>query len=362
MNGFLAALSLIVFSINVYFIFWVYRGLKIVGGQIPPPNSSQQLFSVIIAARNEADRIDKCLRGLADQSYPKEKYEVVVVADRCTDKTVQVANQFTDQFNHFKVLEIREVPGGISPKKYAITKGIEEAAFDRFLFLDADVVPTPHHLRVINRCFVGDDDAVVGIMKLNLPHGLWQTFLKYERLLNWSVAAGSIGNGNPIISYGGNWGYTRNAFEKVNGFEGIYQSLGGDDDLLLQKFGREKLKVRFCSDPDGWVSTEAPDSFGKFLIQRRRHFAAGKYYQAKFRIAYFLYHTSNVAVWLMPLIYPISAFLLILKIGCNAALLNNSKKIFKEKVNPLYIPVLEILFVLYNIFVGMSGFLGRIKW
>jgi cellulose synthase/poly-beta-1,6-N-acetylglucosamine synthase-like glycosyltransferase len=362
MNGVLAALALVIFSINVYFIFWVYHGLKKIVAQPLPLDSSPQSFSVIIAARDEADRIDNCLRVLADQNYPKEKYEVVVIADRCTDKTVQVANQFKDRFINFKILEIREVPDGISPKKHALTKGIEEAAFNRFLFLDADVVPTPNHIQAMNSYFDGEGDAVVGIMKLTLQRGFWQSFLKYERLLNWSVAVGSIGNGNPMVSYGGNWGYTRNAFEKLKGFEGIYKSLGGDDDLLLQKFGRKKLSVRFCSNPDGWVSTPAPDSFRKFLQQRRRHFAAGKYYQLKFRIAYFLYHTSNVAVWIMPFIYPISAFLLFLKIVCNTALLYNSKKIFKEKMNPLYVPVFEIFFMLYAVLVGMLGSWGRIKW
>jgi len=362
MNGLLAALSLFVFSINVYFIFWVYRGLKMIGAQPLPSNPSPQSFSIIIAARNEADRIEKCLRALADQNYPKDKYEIIVVADRCTDKTVQVANQFGDKFFRFKILEVREVPTEISPKKHALAKGVEEGAFDRFIFLDADVVPTPNHLQVMNQYFDGDGDAVVGIMKLTLQHGFWQSFLKYERLLNWSVAAGGIGNGNPMISYGGNWGYTRNAFEKVKGFEGIFKSLGGDDDLLLQKFGRKELDVRFCSNPDGWVSTLAPDSLGKFLRQRRRHLAAGRYYQMKFKIAYLLYHTSNVVIWVMPFIYPLSAFLLFLKIICNTALLNKSTRIFGEDVSLFYTPVFEILFMLYNIFMGMLGFRGRIKW
>lgn len=362
MDGFLAALSLSIFAINVYFIFRVYRGLKIIGSQIPSPNSSQQSFSVIIAARNEAGKIEACLQALVNQYYPKDKYEIIVVADRCSDNTVQVANRFKEKFLQFTILEVQEVPTGISPKKYALARGIKEAAYDRFLFLDADVVPASNHIQVMNRYFGGNGEAVVGVMKLAYRQGFWQSFLRYERLLNWSVAAGSIGNKNPMISYGGNWGYTRNAFEKVGGFEGIYESLGGDDDLLLQKFGRENLNVRFCSDPAGWVSTEAPGSLRTFLQQRRRHFAAGKYYQMRFKVGYFLYHGSNALIWIMPFIYPLSVFLLLVKVGCNAALLNNARKIFKERVNLLYLPVFEILFMLYNLLVGILGFVGRIKW
>jgi cellulose synthase/poly-beta-1,6-N-acetylglucosamine synthase-like glycosyltransferase len=360
MSGFLAALSVVVFSINVYFVFWVYRGLRTVGLQGPSSNPALQSLSIIIAARNEASNIQNCLRALADQEYPKDRYEIIVVADRCSDETVQIAGQFKDEFANFKILEIRDVPKGISPKKHALAKGIEMAAFDQFIFLDADVIPNPNHVKVINQYF--DGEAVVGIMKLNLEHRFWHSFLKYERLLNWSVAAAGIANGSPVISYGGNWGYTRKAFEMVNGFEGISKSLGGDDDLLLQKFGRENLNIRFCTNPDGWVLTQTPDSLAKFLMQRRRHLAAGKYYQSKYKIAYFLYHSSNLLIWILPFLYLPILILLLLKILCNAALLNKSLKIFREKLSIVYTPIFEILFVLYNVFVGMWGLLGRIKW
>lgn len=360
MSGLLPPLSLIVFLANIYCLIWVYRGLKMITAKPLLNNNPQQSFSIIIAARNEAGKIEKCLRVLAGQDYPKDKYEIIIVADRCSDETVQIASQFKDEFTRLKIFEIQGVPNGISPKKYAIAKGIEEASFDRLIFLDADVVPTPNYIHTMNQYF--DGDAIVAIMKLNLHQDFLQEFLKYERLLNWSVAAGSIGNGNPMISYGGNWGYTHNAFEKVNGFQGIFKSLGGDDDLLLQKFGRKKLEVRFCSDPDGWVSTDAPDSFGKFLRQRRRHFAAGKYYQTKFKLAYFIYHTSNAAIWIMPFIYPLSTFLLLLKIIGNTVLLKKSREIFKEKLSLSYVPIFEILFMIYSVFMGMFGFLGRIKW
>ncbi len=360
MSGLLVALSLVVFLINVYFIFWVYRGLKTIDLQGPPSNPALKSFSIIIVARNEAGNIQNCLRALADQEYPKDRYEIIVVADRCSDETVQITGQFKDEFANFKILEIPDVPAGISPKKHALTKGIDMAAFDQFILLDADVKPNPNLIKVMNLYF--DGDVVVGIMKLNLEHRFWHSFLKYERLLNWSVAAGGIANGSPVISYGGNWGYTRKAFEMVNGFEGIFNSLGGDDDLLLQKFGIENLVIRFCTNPDGWVLTQAPDSFAKLLMQRRRHLAAGKYYQSKFKVAYFLYHTSNLLIWILPFVYPPTLILLLLKILCNSALLNKSLRIFREKLSTLYTPIFEILFVLYNVFVGTLGLLGRIKW
>ncbi|NIT60760.1 MAG: glycosyltransferase, partial [Aliifodinibius sp.] len=73
--------------------------------------------------QNEDDSIGRCLNKLAIQNYPKDEYEIILVADRCTDNTVQIAAQFQDRFHDFRILEITEVPPGVSPKKYALNKG-----------------------------------------------------------------------------------------------------------------------------------------------------------------------------------------------------------------------------------------------
>ncbi len=362
MTGLLAVISILVFSIQISFIFWIYLGLKKNINQNLDQNSTNRPFSIIIAAQNEEDSIGRCLNKLAIQNYPKDEYEIILVADRCTDNTVQIAAQFQDRFHDFRILEITEVPPGVSPKKYALNKGIRQAAYDHFLFLDADVIPTQNHIPIMNQYFNEDVDVVVGIMKLELQNHFWHNFLKYERILNWSVSAGSIGNGNAIISYGGNWGYTCQAFERVRGFEDIYHSLGGDDDLLLQKFGKAGLKIQFCSNPEAWVTTKAPDTFKAFLNQRKRHFSASKYYRRKLKAGYFLYHSSNLLLWIFPFLFFPAISLLFLKFIVNAALIKFSKNIFNEKL-PLYqIPIFELIYLVYNVLVGPFGFLGKIKW
>lgn len=362
MIGFLTGLSFLTFFINIYYLLWVYRGLKKIEGSVSPQNSTDHSFSVIIAAHNGAGHINQCLQSLIKQNYPKTKYEIIVIADRCTDNTVQIVHQYMDKFPYLKIVEISEVADGLSPKKYALTRGINEASFDHFVLLDADVIPTQNHLKILNQYFNENTHVVVSVMKLTLLDNFWQNFLKYERLYNWAVAAGSIFNGNPVISYGGNWAYTRHAFNQVNGFEDIFQSLGGDDDLLLQKFGKENLKILFCSNPEGWVTTQAPNSLQKFIQQRKRHFAAGKYYQKKFKVGYFLYHSSNLVLWILPFIFTPAIFLLVLKILGNIRLGILSGSFFKERISKYQIPLFEFLFMVYNATVGIPGLVGRIKW
>ncbi|MFQ5584317.1 MAG: glycosyltransferase, partial [Calditrichia bacterium] len=341
-------ISLFIFLLNFYFLRWVLRGLKKVKEEPSSHNPERHSYSVIIAAHNEEKNLPHCLEVLIRQEYPLSLYEIVVVADRCTDDTGVVVRRFQKRFPQIRLIEIDSVPQGISPKKFALQKGIDAAKHPHLLFVDGDVLTTTRFIQTMNQHFNKDIVAVIGLMKLRTTRTLFQRFLVFERMLNWSVAAAGVGNKQPVIAYGGAWGYSRSAFREVNGFEGIQHCLGGDDDLVVQKFGRANLTVAFCTNPDGWVTTEAPQSFKQFLRQRKRHISAAKYYRLKFKLGYFFFHSSNLLLWLMPLIYPPAVFLLLLRLFSGAVLINKGNKLFKEQLPFIYILPMEILFLLYN--------------
>ncbi len=50
-------------------------------------------FSIIIPAKNEEDYIANCLDSIFQVSYPKDKYEVIVVDNGSTDRTVEIAKE-----------------------------------------------------------------------------------------------------------------------------------------------------------------------------------------------------------------------------------------------------------------------------
>ena len=49
-------------------------------------------FSIIIPAYNAADRIHKALESVKSQAFTD--YELIVVCDRCTDNTQQIAESY----------------------------------------------------------------------------------------------------------------------------------------------------------------------------------------------------------------------------------------------------------------------------
>src|SRR5262252_152270 len=54
----------------------------------PPPRSR---LAVLVPAHDEEALIGRCVRSLLAQSYPRELYRIVVIADNCTDGTARVA-------------------------------------------------------------------------------------------------------------------------------------------------------------------------------------------------------------------------------------------------------------------------------
>jgi len=92
---------------------------------------------VIIPAHNEAQVVGRCLRSLLDGARPGE-FEVVVVANGCTDDTAATARRAADELGarsaDVTVLERRE-PG----KTGALNTGDAAAATFPRIYLDADV-------------------------------------------------------------------------------------------------------------------------------------------------------------------------------------------------------------------------------
>ena len=60
----------------------------------------------VISARNEEAVIGNLIESLNNQVYPKNKFDIYVIADNCTDSTAKVARNagaiVYERFNEFK--------------------------------------------------------------------------------------------------------------------------------------------------------------------------------------------------------------------------------------------------------------------
>jgi dolichol-phosphate mannosyltransferase len=111
--------------------------------------------SVVIPAWNEEhrlpDTLDKYVRLL--EAYGAE-FEVIVVADGVTDRTVEVASGYAER--RVRVLQFEHKLG----KGGAILEGLREARFDFVGFLDADAPITPVNLAYLLSQLAFSDGAI----------------------------------------------------------------------------------------------------------------------------------------------------------------------------------------------------------
>lgn len=355
-------LWVVVLAVNLYFVRWVWTGLRNLAGNPTPENSQKFDYSIIVAAHNEEAHLGGCLESLLDQDYPVRRYEVILVADRCSDRTVPIALEFQKQFPNLRILQVEQSPQGISPKKHALQRGIEAARFERLLFLDADVTVHQQHLSAMNRCFTTDAAAVVSLVKFRPGKHWLHPFLLFEKLITWSISGAGIGRRHPVLSFGGNWGFTRAAFRAAGGYSRIRRSLSGDDDLLIQQMGSQRLPIRFCLRPEAWAWSHFPGSFREFVRQRRRHLSAGKHFKPSIQWGYFLYHSSNLLLWAGGMVNPVLWSFLLLKLLVDFRVLAASGKIFRQPVDRLLFPLWEFGYLIYNTLLGPLSYLGKIRW
>jgi glycosyltransferase involved in cell wall biosynthesis len=101
---------------------------------------SAPALSVIVPTRNRADAMSCLLRALEQQHLSCDAFEVIVVADGCTDRTIASINAGTWPF------AVRTIDQAASGQTAARNRGAAEAVGEILVFLDDDVEPEPEVL------------------------------------------------------------------------------------------------------------------------------------------------------------------------------------------------------------------------
>ena len=66
--------------------------------------------SVIVPVRNEARSIERTLRSLLTQDFPREAFEVIVADGASTDETVPVVRRLQAEFANLKTVIEADLP------------------------------------------------------------------------------------------------------------------------------------------------------------------------------------------------------------------------------------------------------------
>jgi glycosyltransferase involved in cell wall biosynthesis len=129
-------------------IAWIVRRLDLLTPHSPRysiPNPP--LVSAIIPAKDEEAILADCLASVCAQDYPN--LEILVVDDRSTDRTAEIARGFAGRDPRVRLITIEHLPAGWTGKTHALQTAADQARGDWFWFLDADTRHTPDNLAIV---------------------------------------------------------------------------------------------------------------------------------------------------------------------------------------------------------------------
>jgi cellulose synthase/poly-beta-1,6-N-acetylglucosamine synthase-like glycosyltransferase len=320
--------------------------------------------SVVVAFRNEEKNIHRLLADVAMQNYPESLFEVIVVNDGSTDKTVKLATAFSGISN----MKILENTG--SGKKQALRTGIIAARGNLILTTDADCRPGINWIRTIAAFYeLNRPDMIIAPVVLKPLKGFLRRFQEIEFLSLQGVTAGSALSGEPVMCNGANLAFTREIY--MHHSHNLHDKIkSGDDIFLLHSLkAREPSKILWLESDDAIVTTESSSSLLSFLDQRSRWISKAGAYSDRYTIilgivtfaAICLQTSYFIAFLFSPACLPVFLSILILKsIPDLLILTNTSGRYGMRKVMWWFLPA-QLIYPFYVLSVLFYSLMFRGK-
>jgi cellulose synthase/poly-beta-1,6-N-acetylglucosamine synthase-like glycosyltransferase len=364
-----AVVALTVFYVSL--IGWFARGWSRVRQMNAPVKGSSALsFSIIIAARNEAGNISRCVERIISQFYPADQFEIIVVDDHSEDDTAQIVKSLSDKHtaNQLCLLSLSAAAG----KKKAIEAGIAAAKYDWIITTDADCTMGPNWLATIAGYLEHNDAMLLSApVQFDYNNSFFQKAQALEFMGLIGIGAASIANGKPNLCNGANLIYKKQAFFEVEGFRGVDHISSGDDEFLMHKIAKRwPGKVHFLAEREAIVSTPPNFTLGQFMQQRKRWVSKSRQYENKgitsVLVASYLFHLCMLAALISSLFNPYYFILFVLafvaKLLAEYIFLKKVAVFFnRQKLLLLLIPS-AFLYMLYVVFIGIYGNFGKYRW
>ncbi len=289
----------------IYTVLIVYLALILIclagvyrGKHSDLSDKKSEFVSVIIAVKNEARLLPRCLSALVHQSYPDEQYEILVIDDHSTDETWSILQAFAVLYPGVHPLKVDRI-NYKSSKKSALETGILMASGSLLLLTDADSVPPFRWIQSMVNRFTPRTGLVAGFSPQTIPDKpVWDNILFIDSLAAAFVSAATIGWGRGVTCAGRNLAYRKQAYKDVQGFSSTPDKLSGDDDFILRSIARHPVwQVTYTFQQKSCVPAQGPPTLKTFWNQKRRHLSAGRSYSTTSKIGYGVYHSLNLILW-----------------------------------------------------------------
>eukprot|EP00828_Plagiopyla_frontata_P047624 TRINITY_DN8859_c0_g1_i2.p2 TRINITY_DN8859_c0_g1~~TRINITY_DN8859_c0_g1_i2.p2 ORF type:complete len:409 (-),score=42.39 TRINITY_DN8859_c0_g1_i2:140-1366(-) len=161
--------QLFVFSVTCYYLILGFFGF--VKRKEKKCYNPKNKFALIIAAHNEEVVIGNLIESMLKLDYPKEMYDVFVIADNCTDNTAKIAKSYNvNVFERF----VSDKRGKGCALEWMFDKLFKmEKQYDAIAIFDADNLVHKNFLKEINSKMLQGYKVVQGYIDSKNPNDSW---------------------------------------------------------------------------------------------------------------------------------------------------------------------------------------------
>jgi chlorobactene glucosyltransferase len=223
----------------------------------------QPSLTVLVAAKDEEDNIERCVRSMLDQDYPD--YEMVVCNDRSTDRTPEIVAGIATENRRLRLLTIERLPEGWAGKNHAMHTGIAQTKGDWICMIDADCWQTSRKSLSAAMAYALDTGAdMLSVLPTQEFKGFWENVVQpvcsgvmmiwfHPDKVNSDKHSNAYANGAFMLM-------RREAYEKIGGHEAVRQCVNEDMHIaaLIKQSG---LRLRVVRN-DGLYATRMYTSLG----------------------------------------------------------------------------------------------------
>ena len=265
LNGINIAFGVIATLFMVYQIAIAAFGLK-PAKKCRAPVTKQHKFGIVICARNEEGVIEYLIDSLLAQDYPRDCFDIIVLADNCTDQTAKVSRDkgciVYERFNDQKV-------GKGFALHWLYSRLLKECpdTYDAICMFDADNIVDKGYLAAMNRQLCAGTQIAQGYRDMKNPADNWvsggYSLYWYTLMRFYYVARNNIGL--TAMCTGTGFMFRWEIMKKLGGWN--TRSMCEDVEF---SFRRVADGYKIILDTEAIFYDEQPTSFALSIRQRYR--------------------------------------------------------------------------------------------
>ncbi|MFD2043765.1 glycosyltransferase [Ornithinibacillus salinisoli] len=243
-------------------------------------NLELPFVNVFIPAHNEEVVIKQTLTAMSRLVYPKDKLQIVLICDNCSDRTKEIGNQFSDQYPFIRTIETKGPFKG-KGKSSALNYALQNTEGEVVVVYDADNTPERKAVWHLVMGLINDQKAaaIVGKFRVINANKTWLTkCINIETIcFQWMVQAGRFNWFRIATIPGTNFAIRRDIIEQLDGWD--HSALAEDTELTIRVYNLGYY-IRYFPAAITWE--QEPETLNVWWKQRTRWARGNQYVVLKF--------------------------------------------------------------------------------